>query len=179
MHSKPKDYSQTEKAGTETSQRTEVQSELIVRENTQAKSVARNIPSSNDYRGTSRKNKLINPSSDASQQLYCGEQKLADIDSSDFTASKQGGGPPARALSKPHSRTANEAIGSSVWKGCGSNNIDDQFKIRITKEGKAYTKKIRIEGAKKPVPRLAESAFTAQYNAQKNVMNSTASFISK
>ncbi len=69
-----------------------------------------------------------------------------DLESSDLTVSKQA---PPRVLSKPHSRTANEALGSSGWKA-GINN-EDQFKIRIHKEGKAYTKKVRIEGQKKPV----------------------------
>ena len=38
---------------------------------------------------------------------------------------------------------------------------DDQFRVRVLKEGKAYTKNVKIDKPPPPAP----SAFTTQYNA--------------
>ena len=71
---------------------------------------------------------------------------------------------------KGKSKTTSDALGANGWKITSN---DDQIRIRILKEGKSYTKKVKIidsTNKKEPQP---ESAFTAHYNAQKNVMKST------
>ncbi len=77
--------------------------------------------------------------------------------------------------SKPHAKTANDTLGGSGWKITSN---DDQIRIRILKEGKSYSKKVKIvDSTKKQTQTSTESAFTAHYNAQKSVMKS--SFMSK
>ena len=44
---------------------------------------------------------------------------------------------------------------------------DDQIRIRILKDGRSYSKNIRIHDGKKSAPVGNESAFIAQYNQQK------------
>ena len=147
-----------------------------MRENTQAKSVARNILSSNDHQRSNRQQRHVNASE--SSQFYCGERKLADVDSSEFGTSRAGASGIYNVENgKPHAKTANEVLGSSAWK---VGNSEEQIRIRIHKEGKAFTKKVIFEGPKKLQPvKKPESAFTTQYNAQKSVMNSTATHMNK
>ena len=79
-----------------------------------------------------------------------------------------------RRQKKTHSKTANEAIGQSGWKITSN---DDQVRIRVLKEGKAFTKKVKLVDGTKTVPhkpiKATESAFTSQYNAHKTNFQAT------
>ena len=63
---------------------------------------------------------------------------------------------------------------SSTKMSASQNNYhEDSIKIRVTREGKAYNRKVKVisDPPPQPIPiKTAQSAFTTQYNAQKNSM---------